>query len=110
MFHHHVLIRFKRGRVDEGTQLLKRFVGRMRRVSNGCTSITFGPNTAETYSAKYNFDGCGQGYTHVLACNFKTVRDHERYQTNEVHLSMKDKIVPTIKSVCVLDFTTRGRF
>ena len=109
MFHHHVLISFKRGRVDEGTQLFKRFVLRMRRVSNGCTGITFGLNTEEAYSAKYNFDGCGQGYTHVLACNFKTVSDHERYQTNEAHLSMKEKITPTIKRVCVLDFTTRGR-
>ena len=95
--------------MDEGTHLFKKFVRRMRRVSNGCTGITFGPNTAETYSAKYNFDGCGQGYTHVLACSFKTVLDHERYQADEVHLSMKDKIAPTIKRLCVLDFTTRAR-
>ena len=95
--------------MDEGTHLFKKFVRRMRRVSNGCTGITFGSNTAETYSAKYNFDGCGQGYTHVLACSFKTVLDHERYQADEVHLSMKDKIAPTIKRLCVLDFTTRAR-
>ena len=107
MFHHIVLMRFKRGRGEEGARMVKSFARRMKRVSPGCTGITFGPNTAETHSAAYNFKGCGQGYTHVLACGFKTARDHDNYQNNELHRALSEEMGPAIKEVCVLDYTTR---
>jgi hypothetical protein len=108
MFHHIVLMRFKRGRAEDGARMVKSFARRMKPISPGCVGLTFGPNTAEKHSAAYNFEGCSQGYTHALYCSFKTARDHDNYQKNELHLTLSKEMAPAIKDVCVLDYTTRG--
>ncbi len=108
MFHHVVLIAFKRGRGEQGARMVKSFARRMKRASPGCIDIAFGPNTAETHSAKYNFKGCSRGFTHALRCSFKTARDHDNYQKNELHLRLSEEMAPAIRDVCVLDYTSRG--
>jgi len=52
----------------------------------------------------YNISDRARGYTHAFVAEFFDESAHDRYQTAEVHVRLKDKIQALKKNQVVLDY------
>ena len=104
MFHHIVLIKYKRGYDQDIHRRLKKFCRDVAKEIPGAIKCHYGENAAETYSAQHASKGHMQGFTHILITAFKSTKAHEAYQRAPLHDELRPNLRKEMKEFVICDY------
>ena len=107
MFHHIVLIKYKRVHDPHIHRRMKKFCRDVAKELPGAVSCYYGENAAQKYSAPHASKGHVQGFTHILVTVFKSVRAHENYQQAALHDEMRPHLQKEMKEFVICDYQSR---
>ena len=106
MFHHIVLIAYKRGDRSAMHRRMKSFGRAVVKTQPGAVSCYYGPNAAEKYSAPHLGKGIGKGFTHIFIGSFKTRKDYDFYMQSDIHLALGPHFDKAGKDFMICDYVT----